>query len=1635
MSWSGFWSSRAQRAEQLRRSSQLKLSSSQRSQLLGNFEVRAALQNEQMSSLLPPVGTEVFRRFTPDSPEKNHQKHNAEEEEQKNKQDPPKAANHLEAGKTLPFIYGDTPPELLGTPLEDLDPFYQSQKTFIALCKHQIIHRFNSESACYLFSPFNRLRTAAIKILLHPFFSLFLILTILTNCVFMVFRVPVLKNAEEYVFMTIYACEVILKLLARGVCLGRFTFLRDPWNWLDVLNIIAFVVQLFVLEKLYALTTIARVLKLFAYRPDLKKTTEALIQLVKRLADVIILAAFFLSILALIGLHFFMGVLRNKCLSWSTHAETADNMTTISPLVLDNFTSSFPDGHVNFSDYIHDWKNFYYLPDYVDPLVCGNSSDSVACPTGMICLKTGRNPNYGFTNFDSFGWSLLALISIMMQDFWENLLKLTMQGAGKTSVSVFVLAFFPGCFLVLSLIVAVVAMALAEQKKAESAEAQQQEEEYNRIVKVLKKGEEVEEQASGRAELLDEQESPQKKTLTAQSQEVEHVTMEEHEDDLRPPRCAFAHNILKGDCCGCWRRLKERLHPFVTSWLFDLGIILSIILNIIFMATEHYPMMEETYNLLSNTNLVFLAIFTLELLLKLMTLGAFGYFQDRWNIFDFIVVVLGLLDVGLEGVQGLSMLRSLQLLRALRLGRWWSTLRALMRIAWSSVSLLGLVLVFVVFMFAVVSMELFQRDYQDLVCRISTDCTLPRWHMNDHFHAVLLVFRVLFGEWIETMWDCMEVSNQTVCVIFYMTVLFTGNLLVLTLFLNLLLTSFCDERLTAKVGKETITKWTKTWILARFRTLKGQTSSETEENGRKEQLALRTVTSDQQNLESCHGNQTKDSCVVSPCPADEALVKTGEQKQCEDVQEFKDPETGSKPEDCCCECCYRCCAIQDLDTSQGAGRVWFKFRTACLLIVQHRFFEAFIILVILLSIAALMFESINPQHRPILQMVLDIADQVFTYIFLMEMLLKWIALGFKKYFRSFWCWLDFIVLDVALFCLIFNSLGYSTEPLRAVRTLRALSRFKGMKMVLRWMAASVPSMCSTLLVILFVWLIFSILGVNLFAGKFAHCFNTTSGTFAPEFLVENKSMCLSLSLNSTEVHWKNIKFNFDNVGMGLLSLLIMATSTGWPDIMYSAVDSREVELQPVYESNQYMYLYFVFFIIFGCFFTSILFIKAFIDALHQYRHKVGAKHVFMTNDQLKFHGTVRKMFSKTPEKAVPRPQNQCQARLFDLVTSPIFEIVVMVLICVYVVVMMVETDDQSMKIEMVMVWIFFVIIILFYIEFILKIVALRQHYFSFGLNIMDFVILILVTLGIIIDDLLSKYFISPGFLPVLRLARICRILPLCHWARGIQKLLVSFLMSLPALLNIGLLFFLVTYTYAYVGMHIFGYMKKEAMIDDMFNFETFGNSMISMILVSTSSGWDGLLSPIMNTPPDCDLDTDCGSPMAGIAFFTSYILLYLMLVVHLFIAVVLESFSSREPEELLSDEHLQMFYNAWRKFDLDASRVIQYSQLSDFCDELQDPLKIPKPNTIRLVHMDLPLLPGDQICCVDVLKALTTQVFGESGQMDTLKARLEEKFSIHKTQVSQEPISSTLKRKQEEVAAGVIQRAFRRHHLHHLDKV
>ena len=305
-----------------------------------------------------------------------------------------------------------------------------------------------------------------------------------------------------------------------------------------------------------------------------------------------------------------------------------------------------------------------------------------------------------------------------------------------------------------------------------------------------------------------------------------------------------------------------------------------------------------------------------------------------------------------------------------------------------------------------------------------------------------------------------------------------------------------------------------------------------------------------------------------------------------------------------------------------------------------------------------------------------------------------------------------------------------------------------------------------------------------------------------------------------------------------------------------------------------------------------------------------------------------------------------------------------------------------------------------------------------------------------LSNLIEKYFVSPTLFRVIRLARIGRILRLIKGAKGIRTLLFALMMSLPALFNIGLLLFLVMFIYAIFGMSNFAYVKKQAGIDDMFNFETLGNSLICLFQITTSAGWDSLLAPMLNTD-DCDEKSehpgtpykgDCGNPAVGIIFFVSYVIICFLIVVNMYIAVILENFSvaTEVSAEPLSQDDFEMFYEVWERFDPDATQFVEYGKLSDFADALDPPLRIAKPNKIQLISMDLPMVSGERIHCLDILFAFTKRVLGEGGEMDVLRGQMEERFmASNPSKVSYEPITTTLRRKQEDMSAIVIQRNFR----------
>ncbi|XP_055086412.1 sodium channel, voltage-gated, type I-like, alpha [Periophthalmus magnuspinnatus] len=1891
-----------------------------------------------MEQLLVPPGPDSFRPFTRESLKaienriaEEKAKRPKGEKRKNNDENRLEPNSDLEAGKPLPLLYGDTPRGLVSTPLEDLDPYYSNQKTFMVLNKGKVIFRFNATPALYLLSPFNPLRRMSIWILVHSLFSIVIMCTIITNCVFMTFsNVPDWAKNVEYTFTAIYTFESLVKILARGFCIGKFTFLRDPWNWLDFCVIVmAYVTEFANLGNFSALRTfrVLRAFKAISVIPGLKTIVGALFQSVKRLSDVMILTVFCLSVFALIGLQLFKGNLSHKCL--------------ITPP-----NGSFTSQTFNWTEYSLNKSNYYYLPDKRDPLLCGNGSDAGHCPEGYSCFPAGPNPDFGYTSFDSFGWAFLALFRLMTQDYWENLYQQTLRAAGKTYMIFFVLVIFLGSFYLINLILAVVAMAYEEQSQATINEAKEKEEKFQAMLEQVKKQQEdsqaaaaaaetgessekfsgtesssdasklssksakerrnrrwkkKEEEGKGTDEKIPKSESqnslrkmcchfsegdnllsyerkcssahqsflsfrgplfssrhnsrnsmysvrshvldngsenefaddehsifedalsmrgsvflPQRRERQSSSVSqcsycphiflppndiklnsmgcnglVTHVggdslppspldllmssltaynaspggnpdtadtdvageqcphamdllngvqtrdrtcsvasaitsTMEELEESRQKcPPCwsHFAQTFLIWECCPVWLKVKKVVHLIVMDPFTDLAITVCIVLNTLFMAMEHYPMSGRFTSVLNVGNYVFTSIFTAEMVLKIIALDPYFYFQQGWNIFDGVIVTLSLLEL----VLGISILRAFRLLRVFKLAKSWPTLNTLIKIIANSFGALGnltLVLAIIVFIFAVVGMQLFGKSYKDCVCKISSDCTLPRWHMNDFFHSFLIVFRVLCGEWIETMWDCMEVAGQAKCIIVYMMVMVIGNLVVLNLFLALLLSSFSADNLAAteddtdnnlQIALARIHRavtYMKSLLQNMCSTCQGNEKKKEEEKsledlhkslgpngvpnhtikefsksgngevtgvdkeGDKYIVCSRSddsimsfinnpsltvsvpiaagesdfdnqntdeFTSSSTDLAAFHMNVDDDGQLSSSEGSTVDFGSAGDRGESIDFEldEFMDPDP-----------CFAACLVQKFKCCQvnvelGVCKMWWNLRKTCFRIVEHTWFESFIILMILLSSGALAFEDVYIEKRKTIKVILEFTDKIFTYIFILEMLLKWTAYGFAKYFTNAWCWLDFLIVDVSLVSMVANAMGYSElgaikslRTLRALRPLRALSRFEGMRVVVNALLGAIPSIFNVLLVCLIFWLIFSIMGVNLLAGKYYYCVNKTSGVVFTPSEVRNKTECLS----QADGHWKLWKINFDNVGLGYLALLQVATFKGWMNIMYPAVDSQsKQEEQPDYEINLKMYLYFVVFIICGAFFTLNLFIGVIIDNFNQQKKKFGGQDIFMTEEQKKYYNAMKKLGSKKPQKPIPRPSNELQGYIFDVATNQAFDITVMVLIWLNMVAMMVETAEQSEEKTNVLYVINNIFICIFTGECLLKMIALRQYYFTNGWNIFDFVVVILSIIGMFLSELIQKYFVSPTLFRVIRLARIGRILRLIKSAKGIRTLLFALMMSLPALFNIGLLLFLVMFIYAIFGMSSFAYVKKESGIDDLFNFETFGNSMLCLFQITTSAGWDGLLDPILNkNPEDCDSQAEnpgstvkgnCGTPSVGIAFFVSYIIICFLIVVNMYIAVILENFgvATEESAEPLNEDDFEMFYEVWEKFDPNATQFMEYNKLSDFADALASPLRIAKPNKMELMSMDLPMVSGERIHCLDILFAFTKRVLGEGGEMDILRGQMEERFmASNPSKVSYEPITTTLRRKLEDTSAAVIQRAYR----HYIDR-
>ncbi|XP_019512148.1 PREDICTED: sodium channel protein type 7 subunit alpha-like, partial [Hipposideros armiger] len=224
----------------------------------------------------------------------------------------------------------------------------------------------------------------------------------------------------------------------------------------------------------------------------------------------------------------------------------------------------------------------------------------------------------------------------------------------------FIIISFWFAFYMASLFLGILAVSYEEEKQAATEKSQKIESKFQDTLKELQEG-------NGAAETKTTEIEMKKRSPTSiitSLDVLDDATIRHGEEHKKPQkRCllcwySFAKTLLIWNCSPCWLKLKEFVYVIITHPFTDLFFFICIILNIHFLALECYPMSDKTINVLSIGNLVFIGIFTAEMIFKIIAMHPYGYFQVGWNVFDSLIVALGLAELYLANVDGIALFGS-----------------------------------------------------------------------------------------------------------------------------------------------------------------------------------------------------------------------------------------------------------------------------------------------------------------------------------------------------------------------------------------------------------------------------------------------------------------------------------------------------------------------------------------------------------------------------------------------------------------------------------------------------------------------------------------------------------------------------------------------------------------------------------------------------------------------------------------------------------------------------------------------------------------------------------------------------------------------------------------------------------------
>ncbi|XP_048801265.1 voltage-dependent R-type calcium channel subunit alpha-1E isoform X6 [Lagopus muta] len=666
-------------------------------------------------------------------------------------------------------------------------------------------------------------------------------------------------------------------------------------------------------------------------------------------------------------------------------------------------------------------------------------------------------------------------------------------------------------------------------------------------------------------------------------------------------------------------------------------------------------------------------------------------------------------------------------------------------------------------------------------------------------------------------------------------------------------------------------------------------------------------------------------------------------------------------------------------------------RRACHYIVNLRYFEMCILLVIAASSIALAAEDpvlTNSDRNKVLRYF----DYVFTGVFTFEMVIKMIDQGLilqdGSYFRDLWNILDFIVVVGALvaFALATNKgrdikTIKSLRVLRVLRPLKTIKRLPKLKAVFDCVVTSLKNVFNILIVYKLFMFIFAVIAVQLFKGKFFYCTDSSKDT---------EKDCIGNYVdhekNKMEVkcrEWKRHEFHYDNIIWALLTLFTVSTGEGWPQVLQHSVDVTEEDRGPSRSNRMEMSIFYVvYFVVFPFFFVNI-FVALIIITFQEQGDKMMEECSLEKNERACIDFAIS---AKPLTRYMPQNRHTFQYRVWHFVVSPSFEYTIMAMIALNTVVLMMKYYSAPYTYELALKYLNIAFTMVFSLECVLKIIAFGfLNYFRDTWNIFDFITVIGSITEIILTD--TKLVNTSSFnMSFLKLFRAARLIKLLRQGYTIRILLWTFVQSFKALPYVCLLIAMLFFIYAIIGMQVFGNIKldEESHINRHNNFRSFLGSLMLLFRSATGEAWQEIMLSCLEGK-GCEPDTTatsgqnenerCGTDLAYV-YFVSFIFFCSFLMLNLFVAVIMDNFEYlTRDSSILGPHHLDEFVRIWAEYDRAACGRIHYTEMYEMLTLMSPPLGLGKrcPSKVaykRLVLMNMPVAEDMTVHFTSTLMAL-----------------------------------------------------------------